>query len=177
MEDWELVDRILHKGDTKSFGEIVKRFSGRVFPKVLGLVKDEDLAKDIVQQTFIRAYTNLDSWNGGSLGGWINAIAMNLTLNELDKIRRRRTEPLENEEADRSTEDYSEEHEDLLQKMDRAIDQLPETDRNIVRLHYYSGMKTEEMANVLKMSASNVLVKLHRIREKLRKEIEDERNE
>ena len=94
MEDEAIVRRILEQGETGCFGEIVSRYSGPVYSKTLGLMKDEDLTRDIVQQAFIRAYSNLDSWRGTHLGGWINAIATHLALNALNKARRRRHNPL-----------------------------------------------------------------------------------
>ena len=62
MEDEAIVRRILEQGETGCFGEIVSRYSGPVYSKTLGLMKDEDLTRDIVQQAFIRAYTHLDTW-------------------------------------------------------------------------------------------------------------------
>ena len=61
--------------------------------------------------------------------------------------------------------------------MKKAIDQLPEQDRQIIAMHYFDGLKTDGIAAQLGLSQSNVLVKLHRIREKLRKELQNEDNE
>jgi RNA polymerase sigma-70 factor (ECF subfamily) len=144
MEEKELVERILQRGDTKYFDEIVKRYSGPVFSKALRVLKREDLAKDITQQAFIRAYTNLDSWRGGSLGAWITAIAMYLSLNTLDKLRRHRMESIEDTSFKDSPQEYSDEHEQLIQAMDEAIESLPSNDRAIIRLHYYEGKKQKQ---------------------------------
>lgn len=121
MEDEAIVRRILEEGETKCFGEIVSRYSGSVYSKTLGLMKDEDLTRDIVQQAFIRAYTHLDSWRGGNLGVWINAIATHLALNAIDKAKRHRTQPIEENDLKASTDSYSEEHEHRLQAMDLSI--------------------------------------------------------
>jgi RNA polymerase sigma-70 factor (ECF subfamily) len=64
MEDKEIIERIIRHGDTKCYAEIVKRYSGTIYSKVLRLVKQSDMAKDITQQAFIRAYSNLDTWRG-----------------------------------------------------------------------------------------------------------------
>ena len=77
----------------------------------------------------------------------------------------------------KSTDDnYSDEHERRLQAMEEAIGRLPELDRNIIRLHYYKQKKAQEIAATLGLSANNVLVKLHRIREQLKKQINYERD-
>ena len=84
MTDRELVNRVLSDSDQQSFAEIVKRYSGMVFSKSLAVVRQEDLAKDVAQQTFIRAYERLAYWRSDSLGPWLAAIAMHVALNELE---------------------------------------------------------------------------------------------
>ncbi len=169
MEDSEMVKQVLVHHRMSSFEEIVRKYSGMVFSKALGIVKSEELAKEISQQTFIKAYTHLSSWNGkGALGPWIMTIAMRLALNYLDKARRRRTQALERDFPDNP---YSDEHEEKLLQMETAINALPEQDRLLIHLHYYKGLKTSDIAGQLNLSQSNVLVRLHRIREHLKQTI------
>jgi RNA polymerase sigma-70 factor (ECF subfamily) len=176
MEEKELIERILKYGDTRCYKEIVERHSGMVFSKVIRLVKREDIAKDITQQAFIRAYSRLGCWRGGAFGAWINAIATHLALNFLSREQRYYMESMDDKRLQDVADDYSDEHEQLLSAMDAAISKLPDIDRQILLLHYYKGKKTAEIATLLGLSGSNVLVKLHRIREQLKKQIEYERN-
>lgn len=173
MEDKELVSKIL-EGDTMLYSEVVKRYSGMIFSKVLGLMKRQDFAKEITQQAFVRAYINLDSWRGEVLGPWLAAVAIHLSLNALEKERRRRTEDIDRV-VEATPEDFSKEREELLQKMEQVIEELPPNDREIIKQHYFEGIKADEIAQRLGMTTSNVLVKLHRIRERLKKGIENER--
>lgn len=169
MEDLEIVRLILDRRRKDCFGEIMRKYSGMVFSKTLGIVKSEELAKEISQQTFIKAYTHLSGWSGkGSLGPWLMTIATHLALNYLEKARRRRTQALERDFPDNP---YSDEHEEKLQRMEVAINALPEQDRQIIRFHYYKGVKTDDIARQLNLSQSNVLVRLHRIREHLKSTI------
>ena len=177
MDDKFIIDHILKSGNSNGYKLIVAKYSGLLFSKAVGVMKDETAAKDVVQQAFIRAYSRLGSWNGASLGPWLTAIAVHLALNELEKRRRLATQPLNGREADAADEGYSQEHEELLQRMEAAISRLPERDKRIIRLHYYKGMKTKDIALALNMSTGNVLIKLHRIREQLRKDMQDENNE
>jgi RNA polymerase sigma-70 factor (ECF subfamily) len=55
--------------------------------------------------------------------------------------------------------------------MEQAIGQLPEQDQTIIRLHYYQQQKTDEIAQQTGLSQSNVLVRLHRIRDRLRRSL------
>lgn len=174
MTDRELTYQVTQRGSHKAFAEIVHRYSGMVFSKALGVTHNEDSAAEVLQQTFVRAYENLDTWRGTELGPWLVAIAAHTALKHLDKERRRRTTSLDNipkaSLGDSATEStYSEEHEARLQQMEAAIASLPEADQQLLRLHYYEHCRTADIANRTGLSQSNVLVKLHRIRERLKK--------
>ena len=168
MTDRELANKVLHEHNQQCFAEIVRRFSGMVFSKALGIVNREELAKEIAQQTFVRTYERLAYWRGDSLGPWLAAIAMHLALNELEHEKRLvQSVPVADE--------YDPEREVLLQRMEQAIELLPEQDRQIIRLHYYEQKKTDEIARFTGLTQTNVLVRLHRIRERLRRTLgEDE---
>lgn len=164
MTDKELVNEVLHEHRPQAFAQIVSRYSGMVFSKALGMVKREELAKEVAQQTFVKAYERLAYWRSDKLGPWLVTIAMHTALNELERERRsRRVVVLEDE--------YDEQREELLQLMEQAIATLPEQDQRIIRLHYFEQLKTDEIARQTGLSQSNVLVRLHRIRERLRREI------
>ncbi len=179
MEDRELVNKVIRSGDTKSFSVIVSRYSAMVYAKALGLVRREELAAEITQQTFIKSYQNLEFWSGQSLGPWLSAIAAHTSLNILEKEKRRRAKSIDQiAETEAAAEgNYSEEHENMLSKMEKAMEKLPEDDRRLIELHYYNKLPTKDIANKTGMSQANVLVKLHRIRERLKKIIENEGDE
>ena len=168
MTDRELANKVIHDNDQQCFAEIVKRYSGIVFSKTIAIVRREELAKEVTQQTFIRAYERLACWRNDSLGPWLTSIAMHLALNELERERRSRNAS-NSQSSSSSVSDYDAEHEDRLQRMEKAIAALPEQDRQIIHLHYYKQVKTDEIARKTGLSQSNVLVRLHRIRDKLRK--------
>ncbi len=174
MTDRQLADRVLG-GHTRSYAELVSRYSAMVLAKAMGIVRCQDLAADITQQTFIRAYTHLADWQGcASIGPWLATTAVRLSLNALDEARRRRA----NHEDSRMEPDaYSPEHEQLLQQLEQAIARLPEPDRSIVQLHYYRRQTTADIARALHLTAANVLVRLHRIRQRLKKQLTTDEDE
>ena len=168
MTDRELANKVLREHNQQCFAEIVRRYSGMVVSKALGIVNREELAKEIAQQTFVRTYERLAYWRGDSLGPWLAAIAMHLALNELER-EKHRMQPVP------ATDEYDHDREVLLQRMEQAIELLPEQDRQIIRLHYYEQKKTDEIARFTGLTQTNVLVRLHRIRERLRRTLgEDE---
>lgn len=181
MTDKELAQEVVVHGSHKAFAEIVHRYSGIVFSKALGVMHTEEGAAEVTQQTFVRAYESLDAWRGTNLAPWLTAIATHTALKLLDKERRRRTTPLDTLPAtalgDSAADSppYSEEREAQLQQMEAAIAQLPEQDQQLLRLHYYDQCRTADIARQTGLSQSNVLVKLHRIRERLKKAMTHER--
>ena len=188
MTDRELANKVLRDNDHRCFAEIVKRYSGIVFSKTLSIVRREELAKELTQQTFIRAYERLAYWRNDSLGPWLTTIAIHLALNELEREKRMRVDAVLSSSGDSgkthatyassvSYNDYDEGHEARLQCMEQAIASLPEQDREIIRLHYYQQVKTDEIARQTGLSQSNVLVRLHRIRDKLRKMLSPENHQ
>ena len=71
-------------------------------------------------------------------------------------------------------EESTEQHHLLLELMDKAIASLPDDEREIIELHYYQKLKTKQIAEQTGLSEANILVRLHRIRAKLKKLIENE---
>jgi len=206
MTDRELAAQVI-QGHQQAFAEIVHRYSGMVFSKALGVMRTEEGAAEVTQQTFIRAYESLAAWRGTELTPWLAAIATHTALKLLDKERRRRTTSLDElppgtlDAAGRvlasypsgrvlggfpsgrvlggfpsgrvlggfpAESSYSEEHEARLQQMEAAIATLPEADQQLLHLHYYERCSTADIAHRTGLSQSNVLVKLHRIRERLK---------
>ncbi len=164
MTDRELVNKVLSNGDQQSFAEIMRRYSGMVYSKALGIVHREDLAKDIAQQTFIRAYERMAYWHSEKLGPWLVTIAMHTAVNELER-ERRHAQPVQ------ADDDDDPDREELLQRMEAAIGELSELDQAIIRMHYYEHRKTDDIARITGLSQSNVLVRLHRIRDRLRQKL------
>ena len=76
----------------------------------------------------------------------------------------------ENKETTEQEEDsFQEEREQQLQKLEEAIRQLPAEERKLIEMHYYKKLKTEDIARQTGLTQSNVLVRLHRTREHIKK--------
>ena len=122
----------------------------------------------------MKAYQQLEDWQGTQLGPWLVAIACHLSLNALEKAKRKHS--VDAEQVQIPDEAYSEELEERLQRMEKAIGELPPQDQQIIRLYYYNKVKTEDIAQALHLSQSNILVRLHRIRERLKKQLQNEKD-
>ena len=172
MEDKLIVQELLNGGNTRLFAPVVQRYSGMMLSKALTITRNRERAAESVQMAFAKAYANLDSWRGDTLGPWLLTITMHVALNMMEKERRLSRLSTEGQSLENVADDaYSDEHESKLQRMEQALQQLPSEDRQLITLHYYKKMKTDEIAKTMGLSQSNVLVRLHRVRERLKKKM------
>ena len=89
-------------GDDEAFAELVKHYDRRVFRMAKQITQNDDDAEDVLQETFLKAYTHLDNFQGNSkFYTWVVRIAVNEALMKLRKPRSDRTVPLD-EPIDRS---------------------------------------------------------------------------
>ncbi|MBM3302310.1 MAG: sigma-70 family RNA polymerase sigma factor, partial [Deltaproteobacteria bacterium] len=85
--DQEAIDRVL-KGDYDAFEDLVERYQGRVYRHLRKMVKDNDVAEDLLQETFLNAYRGLGGFAGdSSFSTWLFRIATNSALMYLRKNR------------------------------------------------------------------------------------------
>ena len=167
----------MHESDSRAFGELMQRYTSQVYGTAIRLMQDEDEAAEITQMAFIQAYKQLDSWRGVNFGAWVTIIANHLALRQLEKEKKkvRMDDPSsdissESEGWDNQADDqYDDEHEQQLQSLEEAVEQLPEQDRCLVRWHYYDGIPLQTIADKIGQTENNVKVKIHRIRERLKK--------
>ena len=171
--DIELIREVLQDGNARAFETLMKRYTSSVYGAAMRLMKDEDDAQEVTQMAFIQAYRQLDSWRGENFGSWVTIIANHIALRMLEKEKRRQTEPLD-ENTDPPNEEYNEQRELQLQALENAITRLPEDERQIIQWHYYEGVSLQTIAQRIGQTENNIKVRIFRIREKLKKKIENE---
>lgn len=178
VTDELLVERVL-AGDEAAFALLVHRHSGRLYAIAVGMVRNEQDARDVVQETFLNVHRKLDSFRGdASFKTWICRIATN---NALMKLRRRRRKPEtslvlgdpglpEDQGRERDVVDLrplaDKVHEDreLGQQIRQAVEALPDQYREVLLLADYQHMSMREIAEALDLTVPNVKTRLHRAR-------------
>jgi RNA polymerase sigma-70 factor (ECF subfamily) len=183
VNEQRLLQRI-KEGDKSACAECIDLHSPGVYRLALRMVSSPEEAEDIVQETFLNAFRTIDAFEGRSrLGTWLYRIAYNAAL-----MRLRKKQPLyvsidppalEEEEMVTPIQlfDWCCLPEDDFQtseartELERAIAELPETLRAVFVLRELEGLSTEETAQVLNVSLSNVKVRLHRARLWLRERL------
>jgi RNA polymerase sigma-70 factor (ECF subfamily) len=182
----QLIER-LRRRDEAAFEEVVRAHGGRLLAVARRILRDEEDARDCVQQGFLSAFRAVATFNGQSLlSTWLHRIVVN---NALMKIRTRSRKPEESIEdlLPRYLEDghHVEQWSDwgasadqlLMQNEVRvrvraAIDQLPESYRGVLLLRDIEELDTEETARALGLTTNAVKIRLHRARQALARLLE-----
>jgi RNA polymerase sigma-70 factor (ECF subfamily) len=175
----------LRTGDRAEFSRLIEAYSGVIYRLTLKMLHNTQDAEDALQDTFIKAYRGLPSFDGrASLSTWLYRIATNEALMMLRKRKRTLVsieEPLENsrdeEQEPLQIVDWCclPEQELLSTEarafLDKAIDELPETLRVVFVLRDIEGLSTLETAEVLNLSETAVKTRLSRARLRLRERL------
>ncbi len=171
-------------GDAEAFEAIVRFYQKRVYGVALRMTRRHEVADDIVQETFVRAYSHLDRFEvGRPLAPWLNRIAANLCINYLTAAARREQQFAEGEgpaaepPAPR-TDGAPEPLADLLslefrRALDASVQKLPPDQRIVFDLKVHEEMRYEEIAQALDISTGTVMSRLFRARQKLKAMMKD----
>ena len=175
MTDEEIIHSI-KAGKTAGFKDLVKRYESRVAATVIGMLGHCPEAEDVGQETFIRFYNGLNSFQGNSsVVTYLTRIAINLSLNELKRRKRRALflypKPVEEMglTSDDTISSLFDEEREIVQK---ALDQLDPKFRMVVVLRLIEGFSTAETASILKLPPGTVLSRLARAQAKLKEILE-----
>ncbi len=170
-------------GDRASYEQLVTTYGGRMLAVARRLVRNEEDARDSVQDAFLQAFRNIEKFEGrSSLGSWLHRIVVNAALMKIRARSRRREVSLEDllpqfdadgnriapeTELVVSVEKLLESRE-IREFVRRAIDQLPERYRNVLLVRDIEGYDTKETAALLGLTPGAVKVRLHRARAALK---------
>ena len=171
ISEQELV-RKAQNGDKNAFKELVKQNECRVAATVIGMLGNSPETDDVGQETFIRFYQSLDKFRGeSSVGTYLTRIAINLSLNELKRRKRRNThffsqgeEKMENA-PDKKDRKNKKELKDIVHL---GIEKLDPKYRAVVVLRLIEGYSTKETAQILRLPVGTVLSRLARAQKQLK---------
>jgi RNA polymerase sigma-70 factor, ECF subfamily len=172
------------EGDTAAFGELVRRYEGKIFRLAQHVTQNREDAEDVLQETFMKAYEHLDQFQGNSkFYTWIVRIAVNQALM---KLRRRKTDKsVSLDETIDTGEDtmireiaaWDEDPEQRFSRdelggiLDTAVQSLDPPYRSVFTLRDIDELSTEETAEALGLSVPAVKSRLLRARLQLREKL------
>ena len=160
QSDARLVEET-RRGEREAFGELVRRYEGRLVRVILRFINDLDVAEDLAQETFLRAYERLDQFDPSRrFSPWLFRIGVNITLDYHRKRKRRVWASLF---TDRSREKWIEPEVsdprpeiDLQQEVRMVIGQLPEKYQAVLVLRDLENFSTSEIAAILSRKEATI---------------------
>jgi len=186
VSDREIINNIL-KGESHLFELLVDRYKSMVFKVAMGFVHDTQAANDIVQDVFVKLWSQLGDFTfEAKLSTWLYRVTVNTSLNVLRKDKFKsmiedishltRTNDdgsieIQIEDSYGETpEDYVR-NEELRQLLKKAIDSLPKKQKIAFVLSKYRGLSSKDIAEIMEISPGNVDVLIYRAKQKLQKYI------
>lgn len=172
-----IIGRVLN-GEKNAYALLVDKYKDRVFSLVKGIVKNHELAEEVSQDVFVKAYSALEKFRkDAGFSTWIYRIAYNASISAIRRKNFRTNsydEQLDKTSAPDQLEiaEREEQKEQKSQRLKKALNELKPDERLILILYYYEEKSVEEIALSAGLSTSNVKVKLFRIRNKLKELME-----
>ena len=150
----------------KLFKEIFATNSKKIFHLCYGYTGDSDSANDLLQETFLKVWQNLDKFRNKSLiSTWIYRIAVNTCLTYLRSEKRQAKDELTENIIETRPEEFSDKNEQVA-LLYTCISKLEENDRLLITM-VLDELPYPEIADIVGISEGNLRVKIHRIKQKL----------
>lgn len=159
-------------GDADAYGQIVERYKDALYRHCFALVRDEDTAEDISQESFITAYYKLNKFDSTKrFSTWLFKIAHNKSL---DSLRASKRGPKQLDEGVLSqfvSTHTGPEQQAQNSEVVTALAKLEPRYQAVIQLHYYQGMTYEEIAVVMTKPVGSIKGWMNRAKNQLRKEL------
>jgi RNA polymerase sigma factor (sigma-70 family) len=182
LSDQDLVELFL-KGNKAGIEELIHRHKAKVYTYILLVVKNQHLAEDIFQDTFIKVIRSLAEGkykDNGRFLSWVIRISHNLVIDHFRKEKQMNTISNDSYEADIfNSQKFSDKNieekiirDQVLQDVKRLLDELPEDQRQVVLLRHYGGLSFKEIADQTNVSINTALGRMRYALINMRKIIE-----
>ena len=160
-------------GDTNAFAYLVDNYKNMVYSLAFKMTKNREEAEEISQDTFIKAFKNLEKFKGDSkFSTWLYRIGYHAALDSIKKNKNHNSSFEINEITFNQIKSVDTildgiERKERAKIMDDCLLKLPEDERTLIWMFYYDELSLKEIIEVTEISEANLKVKLHRARKKL----------
>src|SRR5438105_260076 len=170
--DQEIINRVI-AGHSEAFSLLIGRYSDPLYRHALGMTGSPDVAEDILQMSFIKAFHHLSEVRG-RFDAWVFRIVANGCKDWLKNIRRTHLSYDEDDQASAySTPEEELDRTELRSDLDRALNQLAASLREAFVMKHVEGRSYEEMADLLGTTVGALKMRVHRAREALQALLEE----
>ncbi|MGB9893773.1 MAG: RNA polymerase sigma factor [Candidatus Saccharicenans sp.] len=178
-QEIQLITRA-QQGEVEAFMTLVKEYERPIYQLIYRLTRNREDAADLTQETMLKAFAALKNFKlKSSFHTWIHRIAVNLTLNHLKRNKglESRTEYLDGSQNNElalerfPSPEESSMDEELSQKLEKAIEELPPIYKTAFTLVVFQGLTHSQAAAVLGCSESTISWKIHEARKMLKEKL------
>jgi RNA polymerase sigma-70 factor (ECF subfamily) len=183
LDDAELITSYKN-GNESAFSELLARYSSKVYTSILLIVKDRYKAEDLMQECFMKAIDRISRGvynEEGKFGPWISRMAHNMAIDYFRKQKRNPTVILEDGSPVFNTMEFTEESIESVQitndrnvRLKELIQELPETQKEVLIMRHYSGLSFQEIAEETGVSINTALGRMRYALINLRKKVKQE---
>lgn len=156
------------KGDNKAFDELLARYQSKLFNYIYFIVRSQEMAEDIFQETFVKAITTIQQGRytaSGKFGAWLTRIAHNMIIDGFRQERNENTISNDETEVDLlNNVDLCDDNietqmvnEQTLSDVSRLVDALPDSQREVVYMRFYQDLSFKEIAEITGVSINTAL--------------------
>ncbi|MEM8525649.1 MAG: sigma-70 family RNA polymerase sigma factor [Bacteroidota bacterium] len=178
QSDQIIIQEVL-RDNPQAYETLVRRYQDYVFTVVLRILKKREVAEEVAQDVFVKAYRTLRSFKGNSkFSTWLYTIAYRSAIDEV----RKKKYPIDAIDAENNALQIADTYDqnpiaktqqgNLKTVLQEQIQQLKTEDAAVVTLHYLQEKSVKEVAEITGLSLSNVKIKLYRSREILKKKLQ-----
>lgn len=178
--DGEMISYFLEENDKQVLSILYQRHGQWIFHKSLAMLKDEDAAKDLTHDIFLKAFLKLSTLKEKEkFRGWISTITYNMCINYLNLKKEFKVESVEDTQQQLSGQEDEEDKEEKillemnLEHLQILLNKLADSDRLILLMRYQDDMSMIEIKDTLQIGESAVKMRLKRAKEKLARLFEE----
>ena len=178
--DAHYINEVL-KGNTNAFGYFIRTYQNKAFGVAISIVKGEDDAKDVVQDSFITAYSSLTNFrNDAKFSTWFYRIVVNTALQFIKREKRKDQVVIEYSITDDEKITFNNaigqfQKQDLKKLIKKVFEKIPAKEALILQLYYIDDQSILEIEEITAFTKANIKVLLHRGRTSFYKMLKDEK--
>jgi RNA polymerase sigma-70 factor (ECF subfamily) len=183
LTDFELLNRFI-KGDQQCFEHLIQRHKNKVFAYIILYIRDQALAEDLFQDTFLKVIQSVKAgkyYDNGKFISWVMRIAHNLIIDHFRRLKQMNTISNDDYESDlfnnkNLVDDTVEDDmikKQILKDVRKMISHLPDDQREVVILRHYAGLSFKEIADITEVSINTALGRMRYALINMRKIMED----
>jgi RNA polymerase sigma-70 factor (ECF subfamily) len=163
-------------GDVQAFSYLVDKYKDMVFTLAVRILKNRENAEEVAQDSFVKVYQNIKKFKSKSkFSTWLYRIVYNTAISRV-RVKQNPTMSIDDQkffeiEDEKQNVSKSFDIENNKMILQRLLNKLDESDRALITLYYLDECKISEIAEITGQNNSNIKVKLHRTRKKMKEEL------